>query len=170
MHRDKPGLGQHLGPGADPPQVAAVADADQCESVRTRPSDRQRHRFRADHLAVAEAAIDDHQGPGVDRHRGVAVGRQFAGSDPGEILGRADRTVAVVAGQTRLDQMRGNRLCLRGLRPAGAEQPRQGVVQRGGGDPHQAGPPWASRAANSIASIMLDGLAMPLPAMSKAVP
>ncbi len=191
MERGEPGRGELLRPRADTAEMPGVPDRDYGEAVGLRPLRGERHRLEADHLAVAEIAVDQQHRTPVGDDGGVAVGEDLPGLHPVDILVDAHHAVGIVPGEIGFDEMGGDDARLFGVGARGPEDGLDIVLQP---VPRHADAGacllvslcqpeilffrWASRRAvsaiiaraKSIASTMLCADAIPLPAMSKAVP
>ena len=108
MDRDQPRLGQLLGPGTDPPQMACVADGDQRETVLRSTDRRLFHRTKSDHLPVAEATVQQGHGAAVYHHSHRRIGHNFAPSEPVHVFRHTDHAVGIMTHKVRADQMHGH--------------------------------------------------------------
>ena len=86
-----------LRPGADPAEMAGVADRDGAEPKLTRALSRKLHCLARNHLAVAEPTVDDEQRGGVLDNGSVAIREQLAVSYPIHVFCRSDQAVQVVS-------------------------------------------------------------------------
>ena len=82
MEGDVAGGGELLGPGADPPEMAGIADGGEGEAEFAGALGGERHRLAADHLAVAEAAVEEQGRAAVVDDRKMPVGEDLPGLHP----------------------------------------------------------------------------------------
>jgi hypothetical protein len=180
MHGNEPVPGKLLGPGADAAEMAGVADGRGADPVALDPVGGEIHSLAADHLAVAEAAVDDEERPKVGDGLGMAVRREMARAHPTHVLHDPDYAVRVVALQIGFDQVIGDDLGFLLRRARRREDARREVAQplgdRCDGPGSSPAPrvwpfPHASREIPDLAAVQLgqdagehwhEGLGMPL--------
>ena len=121
MEGDIAGGRELLGPGADPPEMTGIADGGEGEAEFCRALGGKRHSLAADHLAVAEAAVEEEGGAAVVDHRKMPVGEDLPGLHPVDVFPDADDAVGIVADEVRLDEMVGDDGRLGGVGPRGAK-------------------------------------------------
>ena len=117
MHRDEPGLGRHLGPVADPADVACVPERHHGEAHGLALLDADGDGLRRHGLAETMQAIDHRQHRRLVDHLHLAVGVHDAVALPLQVARHARDAVAVVTGQIGGDQVLADALRLRGRAP-----------------------------------------------------
>ena len=126
VERDEPGLGELLGPGADAAEMAGIPQSENDEALIGGPLGGERHGLLADHLAVAEAAVDEERAPcGRRRSRACRLGTTMPVAGPVDIFADAHDAMGIVTDEVGLDQMVGDGPGLRLVRSGAAEDRRR---------------------------------------------
>ncbi len=105
MKGGQPLICEVFGPGADTPKVSRIADRHNGKTVGASARRGDRHRLLADHLAVAEPAVDHHGSTAVGDDFGMAIGQNLTRPHPVDIFVDPHDAVRIVAGQIGFDQM-----------------------------------------------------------------
>ena len=122
MHGDEAGLGRHLGPVADPADVAGVPERHHGEAHGLAFLDADGDGLRRHGLAEAVQAVDHRQHRRLGDHLHLAVGVHDAVALPLQVARHARDAVAVVAGQVGGDQVLADALRLCGRAPGLGER------------------------------------------------
>ena len=75
-------LGKHFGPGADPPEMAGIANRHSRHAMRRGARGGDLHRLPADDLAKAEIAVDDDQRAAIADDARVSIWPHLARAQP----------------------------------------------------------------------------------------
>ena len=105
MHGDEPGLGRHLGPVADPADVAGIPQRHHGEAHGLALVDADGDGLRRHRLAEAVQPVDHRQHRRLGDHLGLAVGVHDAVALPLHVARHTRNAVAVVARQIGGDQV-----------------------------------------------------------------
>ena len=137
VHRDQSGVGALLAIGADPTDMAGVAERHAGDASLPGASDNEIHGLAGDRLAQPKAAIDRYRRETVGDYLSAAIGEHPALGDPGQVGWRHADAVGVVALQVGRHQVLGANAGAIKLRPRSFEH---GGDERGeavGGNTHQ---------------------------------
>ncbi len=118
MHRDEARRDRHFGPGADPPDVMRIVEADCRKPVLLRTLDGDGHAVVADDLAIASLTVEAHERPGIELKRGRLIQLKPAFLKRLHIARDHANAVAVVALEVGFDKVLRDELCLARVRAA----------------------------------------------------
>src|SRR5260221_436598 len=136
--------GRHLGPVAQPPEMAAIAQAHHRYAGLRGLGNAEPCRELADHLAESAIAVDDRERVAVEHDRRIGVGLEPALANPLEVLADAQHAVGVVADEIGIDEPLRHRARLFGMAAAALHDRRHETDQlRRGNGLHQ----WISGSA-----------------------
>ena len=154
MQRDQARGGGHLGPVADPAQVARVPKGHDRHALAARLGDSQLHRGFAHHLAEAEPAVDHRNRVILEDGLERLIRDHLARAQPVDVAGYANDSVRVVPDQVGADQVVRDPLALGGFRTAGGEDRLDELFEPVVGDDHQAlchaSNSWTTRPETSV--------------------
>ena len=105
---DEPLRHRHFCPVPDATQMVCIAERHHARAVFLCPLDRHLHRFAADRLAVAFAAVEREQRAGIEGRLRMRVRREPALEDRVDVAGNHADAMRVVAEQVRRDQIFGD--------------------------------------------------------------
>ena len=110
---------RHLGPLANAAKVVDIAKRHDAGARAPGALDRHLHRFAADRLPIALAAVEREQRAGVDRRLRMLIGREAALQHRVDVARDHADAVRVVAEQVRGDEVLGDEARLLGVAAAG---------------------------------------------------
>ena len=105
VKRDLARDGRHLGPVADPTQVARISERHHGHALSPRLGDTELHRLFAHHLPKPELPVDHRHHIVLEHDLERLIGDDLAGLEPFDVNGDADHSVRVVTDEVGLDQV-----------------------------------------------------------------